>query len=170
MCCIYLASCTATVHTRQSPLNQVHSKETQKRNYFWWYQNFKLTLLYILDQNADGYFKVLDFCGSNNGKITVQLYNGEIVVNSIVYLVVSKKAWGPFLERPGIFSGPKANFKINTCCIVVQFLAHNHFQNYLILDLECNRSKHKTAFQARKVTRTFEKQGPCPSPVEVQVY
>ena len=37
-------------------------------------------IIYILDQNADGYFQVLDFCGSNNGKITVQLYNGEIVV------------------------------------------------------------------------------------------
>ena len=23
--------------------------------------------------------------------------------------------WGPFLERPGNFSGPKANFKIKTC-------------------------------------------------------
>ena len=34
MCCIYLASYTATVHTRQSRLNQVHSKETQKGTIF----------------------------------------------------------------------------------------------------------------------------------------
>ena len=32
--------------------------------------------------------------------------------------------WGPFLERPGKFSGPKANFKITTCWIVAQLLAH----------------------------------------------
>ena len=31
---------------------------------------------------------------------------------------------GSFLERPGNFSGPKANFKIKTCWIVAQFLAH----------------------------------------------
>ena len=30
--------------------------------------------------------------------------------------------WGPFLERPGKFSGPKANFKITV--IIAQFLAH----------------------------------------------
>ena len=30
--------------------------------------------------------------------------------------------WGPFLERPGMFSGPKANFKITV--IIAQFLAH----------------------------------------------
>ena len=31
---------------------------------------------------------------------------------------------GPFLERPGNFSGPKANFKFKTCWIAAQFLAH----------------------------------------------
>ena len=31
---------------------------------------------------------------------------------------------GPFLERPGNFSGAKANFEIKTCWIVAQFLAH----------------------------------------------
>ena len=31
---------------------------------------------------------------------------------------------GPFLKRPGNFSGPKANFKIKPCWIVLQFLAH----------------------------------------------
>ena len=81
MCCIYLASYTATVHTRQSPLNQVHSKEPRKGTIFDDTKTSNLLYYnYILDQNADGYFKVLDFCGSNNGKITVQLYNGEIVV------------------------------------------------------------------------------------------
>ena len=32
--------------------------------------------------------------------------------------------WGPFLERPGNFSGPKANFKITTFWKVAQFLSH----------------------------------------------
>ena len=31
---------------------------------------------------------------------------------------------GSFLERPGNFSGTKANFEIKTCWIVAQFLAH----------------------------------------------
>ena len=31
---------------------------------------------------------------------------------------------GPFLERPGSFSGPKANFKIKTYGIVAQFLTY----------------------------------------------
>ena len=31
---------------------------------------------------------------------------------------------GSFLERPGNFSGTKANFKIKKCGIVAQFLAH----------------------------------------------
>ena len=29
-----------------------------------------------------------------------------------------------YLERPGNFSGPEANFEIKTCLIVAQFLAH----------------------------------------------
>ena len=43
---------------------------------------------------------------------------------------------GPFLERPGNFSG---NF-----------------------DLEFKHGKHKTAFRARKGMRTFEKRAPGP--------
>ena len=31
---------------------------------------------------------------------------------------------GPFLKSLGTFSGPKANFKLKTCWIVAQFLAH----------------------------------------------
>ena len=41
-----------------------------------------------------------------------------------------KKLWAhmtpvrcPFLESPGTFSSPKANFEIKTCWIVAQFLA-----------------------------------------------
>ena len=34
------------------------------------------------------------------------------------------ETWGPFLERPGNFSGPKANFKFKTCWIAAQFLGH----------------------------------------------
>ena len=32
--------------------------------------------------------------------------------------------WGLFLEKPGSFSVPKANFKIQTCLTEAQFLAH----------------------------------------------
>ena len=51
---------------------------------------------------------------------------------------------GPFLERSGNCSRPKANFKIKTCWLVAQFLAHNPFNwNF---DRECTNGKHKTAF------------------------
>ena len=42
---------------------------------------------------------------------------------------------GPFLERPGNLSGPKANFKIKTCGILAQFLAHKPDQITSITDV-----------------------------------
>ena len=39
-----------------------------------------------------------------------------------------------FLERPGKFSGAKANFKITTCWIVAQFLAHKPFNFVSLTD------------------------------------
>ena len=44
------------------------------------------------------------------------------------------KARGPFLERPGNFSGPKANFEIKTCLIVAQFLAHKPVNSASLTD------------------------------------
>ena len=38
-----------------------------------------------------------------------------------------------------------------------------HFQNYSNFYIECKLGKHKTAFWAWKVTRTFKKQAPGPS-------
>ena len=83
---------------------------------------------------------------------------------------------GPFLQRPGNFSSPKANFEVKTCklLIVAQFLAHKPvnfasltfilpiFQNYWNFDLECKHGKHKTAFRARKVIRTSRNGPHCP--------
>ena len=40
----------------------------------------------------------------------------------------------PFLERPGNFSGAKANFEIETCWIVAQFLAHKPVNFALLTD------------------------------------
>ena len=83
---------------------------------------------------------------------------------------------GPFLQRPGNFSSPKANFEVKTCklLIVAQFLAHKPvnfasltfilpiFQNYWNFDLECKHGKHKTAFRARKVIGTSRNGPHCP--------
>ena len=55
--------------------------------------------------------------------------------------------WGPFLERPEIFSGLKVNFKIKTCWIVAQFLAHKPVKNYWNFVRKCKHGKHKTAFR-----------------------
>ena len=41
---------------------------------------------------------------------------------------------GSFLERPGNFSGPKANFKIKTCWIIAQFLAHKPVNLVSLID------------------------------------
>ena len=81
------------------------------------------------------------------------------------------KIRGPFFERPGNFSGPKANFEIQTCWIVAQLMAHKPvnfasltdsfillFQNYWNFDIECKHNEHNDSFPARKVTETFEKQ------------
>ena len=75
-----------------------------------------------------------------------------------------------FSKDPENVSGPKANFRVKTCWILAQFLAHKAvqivsitdssivlFSKLLKLDLEC---KHKTVFRVRKVTGTFEKQAP----------
>ena len=65
--------------------------------------------------------------------------------------------WGPFLERPGNFSGMKVNFN---CWIVAQFLAHKPVKNYWNFVRKCKHGKHKTAFRARNLTWTFEKRAP----------
>ena len=50
------------------------------------------------------------------------------------HLVKHALIWGPFLERPGNLSGPKANFEIKTCLIVVaQFLANKAASLALLL-------------------------------------
>ena len=49
------------------------------------------------------------------------------VGDAIIAPVTSVKnlgSWGPFLERPGNVSGPKANFKFKTFWKVAQFLAY----------------------------------------------
>ena len=68
--------------------------------------------------------------------------------------------WGPFLERPGIFSGLKVNFKIKTCWIVAQFLAHKPVKNYWNFVRKCKHGKHKTAFRGPKRYRDFRETGP----------
>ena len=77
---------------------------------------------------------------------------------------------GPFLEKPGNFSGAKANFEIKTCWIVAQFLAQKLVDFASLTDSHCiifkisetlilnanTANKHKTAFRARKVIGTLE--------------
>ena len=78
-----------------------------------------------------------------------------------------------FSKDPETFQGPKANFKIKTCWIVVQFLAHKpvsfssltdsfivSFSKLLKFSSWLKKRQHKIAFPALKVTRTFEKQAP----------
>ena len=85
-------------------------------------------------------------------------------------LIIGSCCRGPFLARPSNVLGPKEIFKIKTCWIVAQCLAHKPslidrfialFSNYWNFDLESKHNKQKTAFRARTVTGTFEKRAPC---------
>ena len=74
------------------------------------------------------------------------------------------RSWGPFLERPDNFSGPKAKFEIKKTSwqwIVAQFFSHKpvnfasltdsffvSFQNYWNFDFECKHGQLETAFRA----------------------
>ena len=85
---------------------------------------------------------------------------------------------GPFLQRPGNFSSPKANFEVKTCklLIVAQFLAHKPVNFASLTDvfilpifkitetliLNAKHGKQKTAFRARKVIGTSRNGPHCP--------
>ena len=66
---------------------------------------------------------------------------------------------GSFLERPGNFSGPKANFKIKTCWIIAQFLAHKPVNFASLIDsfivLFSNRLKLWSWMQTQQTQNRF---------------
>ena len=62
--------------------------------------------------------------------IAVQLKNPPLESYFYTTEGYSHRNWGPFLERPGNFSGPKAKFKIQTTSIVAQFLADHKPVNF----------------------------------------
>ena len=75
---------------------------------------------------------------------------------------------GSFLERPGNFSGPKANFKIKKCWIVAQFLAHTpvnwkfhciFFKQIKTLILHANTTNTKQISEPEKLPG-FRETGP----------
>ena len=79
---------------------------------------------------------------------------------------------GSFLERPGNFSGPKTNLKINTCWIEAQFLAHKlvNFASltYSLIELFSNllklwswmQTQTQNSFPGPKSYRDFWEPGP----------
>ena len=70
---------------------------------------------------------------------------------------------GPFLQRFGNFSIPKANFKLKTCWKVAQFLAHKPLNFVSLTDtllLNTNTTNKNSFPMARKVTETFRETGP----------
>ena len=72
---------------------------------------------------------------------------------------------GPFLERPGNFSGPKANFKIKTYWIAAQFLGQKQATIHCILfktikTLMLSANKANISFQTRKITVGLSRNGP----------
>ena len=99
-------------------------------------------------------------------------------IRSSNFHIVRREAKGPGtvsrLERPGNFSGPKTNFKIKTCWILAEFLAHKPVSFALLTDSSivsflkslkrwswiCKHGERKPAFWARTVTGTFYKTGP----------
>lgn len=118
------------------------------------------TYFIIVNQCVDGYFKVLDFCGSNKGKITVQLYNGEIVVTPQFTgtLWSAKRTGGRFSKGPITFQAQRQILKPTP---VVQ-----QYSSQLTIIFKITYAAN---IKQLKVTGTFEKQAPAPSAVEVQV-
>ena len=57
---------------------------------------------------------------------------------------------GPFLKRLGNFPGPKANFKVKTCWILAQFLAHKPV-NFVSFSKWCKQGKHKQLSRPEKL-------------------
>ena len=77
----------------------------------------------------------------------------------------------PFLDRPGNFSGPKANFKVNTCWMVAQFLAQKPVNfasltdsliwfSKLMFETLILNANTKRLSGAEELSEQFEKQAP----------
>ena len=63
------------------------------------------------------------------------------------YLVQHVPIWGPFLERPDDFSGPKANFVIKTCLIVSSTVPSSQIGQFRFITLLSNRYFHCIDFK-----------------------
>ena len=120
---------------------------------------------------------IRDFClKQDKSNLSKRMFNKSSEENCRLVAWVplqTVRAWGPFLERPDNFSGPKANFEIKTCWIVAQFLSHKPanfasltdsfiiaFSKLLKLWSWMQTCKHKTGFRVRKVVGSFEKRVP----------
>ena len=120
---------------------------------------------------------IRDFClKQDKSNLSKRMFNKSSEENCRLVAWVplqTVRAWGPFLERPGNFSCPKANFEIETCWIVAQFLSHKPanfasltdsfiiaFSKLLKLWSWMQTCKHKTGFRARRVFGSFEKRAP----------
>ena len=58
-------------------------------------------------------------------KQTISNISGACLrIQDVSELMQEEGAGARFSKGPGNFSSPKANFRIQTCCIAAQFLAH----------------------------------------------
>ena len=136
-------------------------------------RNEKQRLCKILGGNKVHYWRCASKCriiekiegagGGGGGSDDRKRRLSSVFPFPIVPHTLSFSFLGPFLQRPGNFSGAKANFKIQTSWLVAHFLAHKpillpqlvvssyYSQNYWNFALEYKHFKHKTAFRARKV-------------------
>ena len=81
------------------------------------------------------------------------------ILTLILTLVVINRSWGPFLESPGNFSGPKSNIQIEVKRIGARLLASKllHFvsltDSFIMLDAKLLKPRSlmetETAYRAR---------------------
>ena len=105
------------------------------------------------------------FNNMKNKTLLLKQYNTH-VLNGWLNCLMPR---GPFLETPGNFSDPKENFKVKTCWIVAQSVAHKLVNFSLLTDsfivlfskllkhtsiVNATDGEHNTAFRSRNVRET----------------
>ena len=103
-----------------SPRNDVWQTSTEIP--YWWRVSTQIWVVLLIGWEF----------ASSNQKHYRDL--GSFYWLNICFIQSEARSRGPFLERVGNFSGPKANFEIKTCWIVARFPAHKPVNLALLTD------------------------------------
>ena len=134
-------------------------------------------LLFFLTDKLTRLFLLKEVQPSHDRKMTTRHDLNDLITCFCYYDVfgqtcIRMTTRGSFLERPGNFSGPKTNLKINTCWIEAQFLAHKLVNfallTYSLIEVFSNllklwswmQTQTQNSFPGPKSYRDFWEPGP----------